>query len=107
MASPPVGQEFSKHVLTFIEAIETAANLVYGYDGNQANVIIVGHEAFRYLAMIPHFEPATRDDVGPIDKCEYVGRLGHRHVWWSRKRVRPDEAVLLGATSKCRINIIY
>ncbi len=107
LSTPPVGVQFTQHVLTFIDAIETAANFVYAFEHRPANALIVGHEAFRFLSMLPQFIPAQRDDVPTIDKCEYVGKLYDRQVWWTRKRVGEDEAVLLGATCQCRIGIRY
>jgi len=79
-ATPPADTNYQTHKYSFVDAIETASNYIFGATNMVAgNWALLGLQAATVVATLPHFVP--RNNRVEMQGVTYIGDLGNKKIF--------------------------
>ena len=79
-ATPPTNVNYQTHKYSFVDALETASNFIYGSTNLVAgNWALLGLQAATVVVTLPHFVP--RNNRVEMQGVTYIGDLGNKKIF--------------------------
>ena len=79
-ATPPTSVNYQTHKYSFIDAMETASNFIFGSTNMVAgNWALLGLQSATVVATLPHFVP--RNNRVEMQGITYIGDLGNKKIF--------------------------
>jgi len=79
-AVPPTGVNYQTHKFSFVDAVETASNFIFGATNMAVgNWILTGLQGATVLTTLPHF--VARNQRTQMQGVTYIGDLGNKRVF--------------------------